>query len=214
MEACIYSTRTLYELTRLIAEKEHTIAVMQAKLAASWHSHLGILSGPAIRYELAQLDRPVDVLAFDWRKLHEWNEIMGYSPSNAFFGRAVRTYYEGPDRRTTPRALDLRGQWNGDEIVCAVDAGHGRGLLARLLAELAIMNREMSVSHRSAILRRTGGLIEGFAIAAVLIESSTHPLQDAARAVDATGTLKAGIVSGTRATSGARGTVLGRMERC
>lgn len=207
-----HSTLSLTELTQLILDKERTIAVMEAKLAASWHSHLGILSGPAIRYELAHLTQPVDIVAFDWRKLHEWNDIMGYSPSNVFFGQAARVYYDGNDRRATERTVDLRGHWGGDEIIMAVNAGHGRGLLCRLLHEIALMNREMSRSHRAAIIHRTGGLIGGFAIAAVLVEGSTRPLEDATRAIDATGVLKAGIVTGCRATSGARGTVLGRLR--
>lgn len=207
MNASSHSTRSTHDLLTLIRAQE-------ARIAAYGTSHLGILSGPAVRYELAQLTAPCDLVAFDWRKLHEWNAILGYSASNVFLGRAARAGYAGADRRATARTLDLRGQYGGDEIVCAVDVGNGIGLLRRILREVAVMNQEMSDTHRAAIAQRTGGLIGGFAIAAVLVEGSTRPLNDTERAINATGQMKAGIATGARATSGARGSVLGRMERC
>lgn len=214
MTTLLHSSTDLIEtMRREIEDVRRHNAALQAQNDAYRYSHLGILSGPAVRYELAQLTEPCDLIAFDWRKLHEWNDILGRSPSNVFFGNLARADYAGVDRRHAARALDLRGQWDGDEILMAVDAGCGHGLFTRLLRELVTMNHEMSTSHRAAITQRTGGLIDGFCIAAVLVECSTRPLRDAERAIDATGVLKAGNVTGTRALSGARGTVLGRMVR-
>jgi hypothetical protein len=204
----------LAELTQLIADKERTIQALETQVAAYGRSHLGILSGAAIRYELAQLTGPVDLVVFDWRKQNEWNAILGWNPANVFLGRAARVDYAGVDRRHTTRQIDLRGQYGGDEVVMAVDVGCGLGLFQRLLREVAAMNKELSPLHRAEILARTGGLVCGFSVAAVLVEGSTHALRDAARAIDATGELKKGCVTGERATSGARGSVLGRMPRC
>jgi hypothetical protein len=193
----LHSTRTLEE--------------SEALVTAYSQSHLGILSGPAIRYELSRLMTPVDILAIDWRKLHEWNDLIGRKPANDAMSQAARVDYAGIDRRHTARRIDLRGQYDGDELVMAVDPGHGLGLLTRLLRELLAMNAALTAVQISAITARTGGLISGFAVAAVLIEGSRTPLLDAARAVAATGVLKAGLQTGARATSGARGTVIGRL---
>ncbi len=189
------------------------ITKLETQVAAYGRSHLGILSGPAIRYELSLLSTPIDLLVFDWRKQNEWNAILGWDGANAPLGQAARADYAGVERRHARRAIDLRGQWGGDEIVMAVDVGHGRGLLARLLRELLTMNQALAPEHHAAIVEKTGGLISGFCVAAVLVEASTHALRDATRAVDATGVLKAGQSTGCRATSGARGTVVARLGR-
>src|SRR5260221_5869106 len=168
------------------------ITELEARVAAYGRSHLGILSGPAIRYELAQLHGPVDILVFDWRKQNEWNALLGWDAANAPLSQAARVDYAGIERRHAQRTIDLRGQWGGDEIAMAVDLGCGRGLLARLLRELLTLNQALTPALRAGISAKTGGLIDGFCIAAVLIEGSTRPLEDAARAVDATGVLKRG----------------------
>lgn len=198
--------RTTEELLNLIRQQ-------QQRIAAYGTSHLGILSGPAIRYELAQLTQPVDLLVFDWRKQNEWNAVLGWNPANAWLGHAARIDYAGIERRHTERTIDLRGQWGGDEIVMAVDVGHGKGLLARLLRELLAMNAALTPAQVEAIRAKTGNLISGFCVAAVLVEGSTRPLEDATRAVDATGALKAGRTTGCRATSGRPGTVVARLGR-
>jgi hypothetical protein len=188
------------------------IAALEVQVAAYGTSHLGILSGPAIRYELSLLTAPVDLLVYDWRKQNEWNSILGWDAGNAPLGQSARIDYAGIDRRHATRAIDLRGQYGGDEIVMAVDCGSGRGLLARLLRELITLNAGLSAAQHQDISDRTGGLISGFCVAAVLVESTAHALLDAARAVDMTGVLKKGIQTGARATSGARGTVIGRLN--
>lgn len=188
------------------------IAALEAQVKAYGTSHLGILSGPAIRYELAQLTQPVDLLCFDWRKLHEWNSLLGWDAANVSMSQAARTDYAGLDRRQVARTIDLRGQWAGDEIVIAVDRGQGFGLLMRLLRELVTMSAGLTPAQRAAIEDATGGLLSGFAVAAVLVSGSTDPLSDARRAIDMTGVLKHGTQTGERATSGARGTVIGRLS--
>lgn len=191
---------------------QRSIAELEALVNAYGRSHLGILSGPAIRHELAQLTTPVDLLCFDWRKQNEWNAILGWDAANAPLGQSARTDYAGIDRRHATRSIDLRGQWGGDEIVIAVDAGQGFGLLMRLLGELVTMNDALTPAQRAEISDRTGGLISGFAVAAVLVRGSTDPMTDARRAIDMTGALKSGAQTGARATSGAVGTVIGRLE--
>jgi hypothetical protein len=188
-----------------------TRAELEAYASACSQSHLGILSGPAIRHELSLLHTPVDLLVYDWRKAHEWIDILTWDGANAPLGQSARIDYAGIDRRHATRTIDLRGQYGGDEIVMAVDAGDGRGLLTRLLRELITMNRALTPAQKADISDRTGGLITGFCVAAVLVESTGHALTDAARAVDMTGVLKRGTQTGTRATSGAAGTVIGRL---
>jgi len=190
---------------------QQRIAELEALVTAYGTSHLGILSGPAIRHELAQLHTPVDLLAFDWRKAHEWIEILTWDGANAPLSQAARVDYAGVEKRHAARTIDVRGQWGGDEIVIAVDAGHGRGLLTRLLRELIAMNAALSPAQHADISDRTGGLITGFCVAAVLVEGSRNPLDDARRAIDMTGVLKAGAQTGERASSGARGTIIGRL---
>lgn len=190
---------------------QRSIADLEVLVNAYGRSHLGILSGPAIRHELSLLTTPVDLLVFDWRKQNEWNASLGWEAANAPLGQAARVDYAGIERRHAARTIDLRGQWGGDEIVCAVDVGHGRGLLARLLRELIALNRTLTPAQRQEISDRTGGLITGFCVAAVLVEGTAHALDDCARAIDMTCVLKAGIQTGTRATSGAAGTVIGRL---
>jgi hypothetical protein len=191
---------------------QRSIAELEALVNAYGTSHLGILSGAAIRYELAQLHTPVDLLVYDWRKQNEWNSILGWDAGNAPMGQSARIDYAGIDRRHATRRIDLRGQYGGDEIVIACDVGDGRGLLLRLLRELITLNAGLSPAQHQAISDRTGGLITGFAVAAVLVEGSTHALLDAARAVDMTGVLKKGVQTGTRATSGAAGTIIGTLK--
>lgn len=195
---------------RIVAQ--HRIAALEAQVAAYSHSHLGILSGSAIRYELAQLHTPVDLLVFDWRKLHDWNSILGWDNASVAMGQAARVDYAGLDRRHATRAIDLRGQYSGDELVLAVDVGDGLGLLRRLLRELVVLNAALTERQHAQIAAATGGTVNGFCVAAVLVEATRRPLLDAARAVDATGALKAGRMTGLRATSGARGTVLARLR--
>lgn len=196
----------------------HMIIEQQQIIAELSTCHLGILSGTAIRRELAHIEGPCDIIAIDWRKLHEWNEILGYDVSNVFLAKFAQTR-QGHDRRCMPRGsdrrptrLDVRGQWGGDELVFAVAAGDGMGLLMRLLRAIDTLTQQLTPAQRQAITERTGGLIDGFCIAAVLVTGSTQPLLDATRAVKECGILKAGNHTGNRATSGRAGTIISTLE--
>lgn len=193
-----------------IAELRAIIAAQQSHIRELSRSHLGILSGPAIRRELRLLETPCDLIALDFRKLHEWNDILGYDLANRFFGDLCRTR-EHTRRRSELRMQDVRGQWGGDEIVIACAVGSGRGLLLRLVRALDDLSAQLSTNQRQAIVTATGGLIDGFAAVFVLIESSRCPLVDAARAVAECGELKRGIQTGDRATSGRPGTIIGTL---
>ncbi len=198
--------------TRKLAGLRRKNTELRRQVEAYRYSHLGILSGPAIRYELAQIAEPVDLLMVDWRKLNTWNDVLGFNLANDFMGRAARVPWDGVDRRLVPRRIDLRGQYGGDELLFAVDVGCGGGLRGRFLAELDALTAELTAEQRARAELKTGGLIDCFCVAAVLIEGSTHPLADAARAIEQVGELKAGRITGNRDTSGARGTVLGELE--
>lgn len=168
------------------------------------YSHLGILSGPAIRRALRLMQAPVDVVAIDFRKLHEWNDLIGYDPSTQFFAEFVKAR-QGLDGRRR----DVRGQWGGDEIVIATDVGQGFGLIFRMVQMLDRLSAELPAATRTAMAERTGGLIDGFAAVFVLVSKSRWPLHDAKRAVDECGVLKSGNQTGSRATSGKPGTIIG-----
>ncbi len=186
-----------------------TIAQQQAAIAELSRSPLGILSGPAIRRALRQMPGPVDLIAFDFRKLHEWNDVLGYDVSSNYLAKFCQTRTR-TRRRGEARPLDVRGQWGGDEIVLAVAAGNGRGLLMRLVWALDTMTERLTDEQRTKITHNTGGLITGFAAVFVLVEGSGAPLVDAARAVSECGVLKSGgRQTGERATSGRPGTIIG-----
>lgn len=201
------------------------------------YSHLGILSGPAIRRALRieteairqGTAKPMDIIASDYRKLHEWNEpsVLGYDLSNVYFAEFAQTR-GGRDRRQIERAApsrrptcrDLRGQWNGDELVFGVEAGQGIGLLMRFIHALDTLSERLTPAQRDAMRARTGGLFDGFAAVFVLIQNSTDVYRrnghvdegDAARAVAECGVLKSGNVTGARATSGRAGTIIGTLK--
>ncbi len=80
------------------------------------------------------------------------------------------------------------------------------------MRELRTLSAELTPAQRDDIYERTGGLIDGFCIAAILVECSPRPLTDAHRAVNAANQLKAGRRTGERATSGAFGNIFARME--
>lgn len=196
---------TTIQLLRVISQQQQAIAELSS-------THLGVLSGPAIRRALRQMPGPVDLIALDFRKLHEWNELLGYDLATRYFAQFCQTRTRAR-RATDRRALDVRGQWGGDEIVLAVAAGSGLGLLLRLVRALDTMTEQLTPEQRAAIEARTGGLLSGFAAVLVLIERSTVPIVDAARAVQECGALKAGgRQTGERATSGRPGTIIGTMQ--
>lgn len=193
---------------QIIAELRATVARQQAHIAELRASPLGILSGAAIRCDLRAWRGQADVIAVDWRKLHEWNEILGYDLATQFFAEFCRTRAANR-RRDDHRSADIRGQWGGDEIVIAVAPGGGRGLLMRLIRALDELSAQLSAEQRAKIVAQTGGLIDQFSAVFVLIEGSSCPIVDAARAVAECGQLKSGgRQTGDRATSGRPGTIV------
>lgn len=196
MDLSILQQETNASLLALLAEKQAVIDELSI-------SHLGILSPAAIRRELRLTHGPVDIIALDFRKLHELNELLGYDVANDYFGRFVR-FRQGLDGRQK----DVRGQFGGDEIVMAVDRGCGFGLLNRLVNALDDLTNELPIETRDALRVRTGGLTDGFAAAIVLVSGSRQPLKDAERAIARCGELKKGAVTGNRATSGRPGTIV------
>lgn len=204
------------------------ITDLEAECAELRFTHLGILSGPAIRRALRLQETPMDVLAIDFRKLHEWNDLLGRERANIYLARLGQTRSsdrpipptsaprrqaprEGSsDRRAVPR--DISGQYGGDELVIAVPCGDGRGLLARMLRLLGAMSLELTCEERAIIHARTEGLLTGFAAVFVLVEGSRAPLSDACRAVAECDRLKSGgRQTGQRATSGRAGTIIGSL---
>ncbi len=214
MHKVIVPQRSTQDLLALLAEQQSVIAELS-------QSHLGIMSGSAIRRALRLADGPLDIIACDWRKLHEWNDIIGYDMSNVFIAEFAQTRRGRDRRRGNPSArCDLRGQWGGDELVFAVTAGQGIGLLLRLVRALDALSSRLSDVQRARITEQTSGLINEFAGVFVLVPNSTdlyhrdargRDAGDVARAVAECGRLKAGNVTGQRATSGRSGTIIGTL---
>jgi len=201
MHTNILSHRSTEELIALIIEKEAEIAELS-------YSHLGILSAAAIRRRLRMMHDAVDIIAIDWRKLHDWNELLGYDVANAYFGE----FCCARRHDATGRQPDTRGQWGGDEIVIACRAGDGQGLLFRLIQALDELSAELTPAQRAAMHTRTNGMIDGFCAVFCLIENSRYPLTDAARGIAECGELKKGNVTDYRSTSGKPGTIIGTLE--
>lgn len=163
-------------------------------------SHFGILTPAAIRYELSHQRRRRDVIAIDVRKLHDLNAVLGYDRANVLIAQWIAGCV---------RTTDTWGQYGGDEIVGMVPVGDGRGVLTRLIARAEQISTQIAPEQRAALVQRTGGLVDGFCIAACLIEDAAAPAVAAASALADVQRLKeAGPVTGVRSTSGAPGTLV------
>lgn len=195
----------MYAVSYHAADLLARIQEQQAVIDELSVSHLGILSPAAIRRALRLMAGPVDLICIDFRKLHDLNDLLGYDVANVYFGRFARTRQHDD----TGRPADTRGQYGGDEIVIACAPGDGQGLLSRLVQALDELTQELTPAQRDAMAERTGGLIDGFCAAFVLIEGSHYPLIDATRGITQCGALKAGPVTQSRSTSGKAGTIIG-----
>lgn len=162
-------------------------------------SHLGVLSPAATRYELARERRCRDVIAIDIRKLHDLNAVLGWDRANSLVAQWISM---------ARREGDLWGQYGGDELVAVVPPGDGSGLLERLQANAQAVADQMTEETRATLWARTGGLVDGFCIAACLLEGAGDVRQATADALEAAQQLKVGRVTGERSTSGAVGTVV------
>lgn len=179
------------------------LAALRALVAALSISNFGTLTPPATRQALAALPGPADVIALDIRKMHELNAVLGWDPTTALIAAFLAC------RHAPGRAPDILGQWGADEFVIAVPAGDGPGMLGRLLRQAAALTARLTTAQRAALHTATGGLVDGLSFAAVLIEGSAAPLDDAARAIVLVNQQKnAGAQTGARATSGAAGTLM------
>jgi hypothetical protein len=179
------------------------IAALRALVATLSVSNFGTLTPPATRQALAALPGPADIIGLDIRKMHELNAVLGWDATTAIVAELLAC------RQAPGRIPDILGQWGADEFVIAVPAGDGAGVLGRLLRQAGALTARLSVAQRAALSASTGGLIDGVSFAAVLVPDSTAPLGDAARAIVLVNQQKStGAQTGSRATSGARGTLL------
>jgi GGDEF domain-containing protein len=188
------------------------LAAAQAlKVRMLSRSNFDNLSPAALRWQLRLWSiarRPCAIVALDIRKLHDLNAVLGYSTSNELIRDLIsaRQHQRSGHAR---RWLDLVGQWGGDELVVALADPSGRErVLQHMQARLTELSARLTVEQRQALYDRTGGLVDGLH-AAISVVSYTHDAYGATvRAVDATGPLKEGRMTGARSTSGAVGTVM------
>lgn len=166
--------------------------------------HFGILAPAALRWQLrlySLLRKRCAVIAFDVRKMHDGNEVLGYSTMNALVGDLVRV------RLRPGRTLDVIGQYGGDEFGIVVsDPNAGEAVVRRLVTQMRAITTAMPAHQRQALYERTGGLVDGLHAAIVLIPHSRDAAADMKRAMDEAGRIKAGTVTGNRSTSGTAGT--------
>jgi hypothetical protein len=191
-------------LFRYYLNQRVKIADLESQLNRYKYSHLGILSGPAIRDALMNLEGSWDIIAIDIRKMHQLNEALTWSGANLhLIAPLVQT------RRADGRPVDVAGQWAGDEVVFAVPAGDGRGFVRRLLSAAQTLTDSLSDAQRVYLRQQTGGLVDGLCVALVCVEGvDADYLSSTEKALDLANTLKEGTTTGERATSGARGTVV------
>lgn len=174
-------------------------------------SHLGVLSPAAIRSELRKAQwwaclrrhQRYDVIAIDIRKMHQLNEVLGYDYANRMIQRWLTS---------TLRADDIAGQWGGDEIVLAPYSGQGDGVVKRLIDAAQNITNTMSEQERNELRIKTGGLVDGFHIAASMVYDTPYLYDAAVSALDDANRLKSGRETGDRATSGAVGTIINKQH--
>lgn len=167
-------------------------------------THFGVLSPPALRFRLwlwSVLRLRCAILAFDIRKMHDLNDILGYEHANALVAQLVQV------RLRPGRSRDIIGQYGGDEFAVIIRNPKAAHLvLERFLMQLERMRNDMPIEQRTALADRTNGLVDGLHAAVVLV-TETHHARDAVKiAIDAVNCLKSGATTGSRSTSGAQGT--------
>jgi hypothetical protein len=183
---------------------EDRIVDLESQLNRYKFSHLGILSGPAIRDALANLTGAWDIICLDIRKMHQLNEALTWSGANLHL---VKPFVQ--TRRADGRPVDIAGQWGGDEVVFAVPAGDGRGFVRRLLSAAQSLTDGLSREQRAFLRHQTGGLVDGLCVALVCVEGVDSDYLDVTeKALDLANVLKEGTATGERATSGAKGTIV------
>lgn len=198
----------MHSITRIVKLKKE-VAILRALASTLAQSNFGTLTPTATKLALAALassDSPVDLIVIDIRKMHELNAVLGWDTTTATVTQLLAC------RHAPGRAPDVLGQLGGDEFVIAVPAGDGSGMLRRLLSQAAAITTALPESARARLRESTGGLVDGVAVAAMLIEGTMTPLTSTLRALPLVAAMKAdGRQTGERATSGAAGTLVCRV---
>lgn len=186
-----------------------SVQVLKVRMLS--RSNFDNLSPAALRWQLrlwSLFRRPCAIIALDIRKLHDLNAVLGYSTSNGLIRDLIsaRQHQRSGHAR---RWLDLVGQWGGDELVMALADPRGRErVLRHLEARLLELSARMTPEQRQALHDRTGGLVDGLHAAISIVPHTRDAYGAAGRAIDATGPMKEGRLTGERSTSGAVGTVM------
>ena len=184
--------------------------VSAAKVRVLSRTHFDNLAPAALRLRLRAwsfMRRGCAIIAIDIRKLHDLNAVLGYSTSNDLV-RALMSVRQHRSYRHSLRWLDIIGQWGGDELIIALADPRALSLvLGRMRARLEELTTQLAPDRRTAIMQRTGGLVDGLHAAMTIVTYTNDAYGAAVRAVDATGPLKEGRLTGERSTSGAVGTV-------
>lgn len=185
--------------------------VQVLKVRALSRSNFDNLSSAALRWQLrlwSLFRHPCAIIALDIRKLHDLNAVLGYSTSNGLIRDLIsaRQHQRSGHAR---RWFDLVGQWGGDEVVVAVADPSGIDrVLQHLEARLVELSTRLTPEQRTALYDRTGGLVDGLHAAISVVKHTRDAYGTAVSAVNATGPLKEGRLTGERSTSGAVGTIM------
>jgi hypothetical protein len=188
----------------VLSTQQRRIKDLEAELNRYKYSHLGVLSQAAIRDAVANLSGAWDIICLDIRKMHELNSVLTWNGANLhLIAPLVQT------RQADGRAVDVSGQLGGDEILFAVPAGDGRGFVRRLLSTAQTLTDALSATQREDLVAQTGGLVDGLCVALVCVEGvSGDYLAAAEKGLDLANAMKSGAVTGERATSGVKGTIV------
>lgn len=186
-------------------------SVQYTKVRSLSRTHFENLSPGALRWQLriwSLLRIPCAVIAIDIRKMHDLNSVLGYTNNNNFV-RDLVSVRQHRNWRHPWRWLDIIGQWSGgDEFITAIANPSALPLvLGRIDQRLIELTEQLSPEQRKSLYERTGGLVDGFHAAIVTIPYTRDAYGAAVRAINATGPLKDGVITGDRSTSGAVGTV-------
>lgn len=188
--------------TILIGSLIVNIALVLAVCSMST-SRLGVFSQTATRSYLKLLSVfrvPVSIVAYDIRKMHELNAVLGYSNSNILIARLTKI------RR---RKVDFIGQYGGDEFVVVSRPGVGSLIAKRIMDRAQEMSLEISQEQRDSLKQRTCGLMDGLYVSIAFTDVTRDALGTASLLVDETERLKeqGALMTGSRATSGNVGTL-------
>lgn len=165
---------------------------------------LGPCAGVVFLKTLQVLRVPVAVISLDIRKVHEWILVMGYEATTKFIHSFLKMRYG---------KSDYIFQYGGDEFVIVVllpHAGAAEQIIERMIANMDALTKTVTREQRARLHELTGGVVDGLSASIAYVAHTNAAYNAAKAAMDVANNQKAGQVTGSRATSGKAGTIVGQ----